>query len=390
VWIIDRSGQQVRSFSGTEIDLLERYANDDLVGKSVELANAILRRVRQDNQWLRCSCQKPNPVMHIALLDSGRFVLRNNPGGNDHEQRCAFGRSIKRGGSHVDARVKVKRYDLGIVISPHSEYRDGDGNSSPESTDKRISPGGVRHPTLSLILTLLDDAGLNTYDPANRLKLGEQFQRIRDAANRYSLANGVPLSSAMDTVINKPRLIALGKRLLANTAKGVRPVGFLLDRVDSIASRAVHPAEGNPVEFLGHVERFGDNDEPLLAMATVTPARKHSRFFDLGHVATVPVVSRYHLFPVTSEVERLVVIEVIKLTNWLGSKQVAVTLQKPLFAGDGSPDLILKSRKKTLGLYIGTAADMPDVKAKGGIVMPETGDLQPAKNQIIAFFMRED
>ncbi|WP_417546427.1 hypothetical protein [Marinobacter sp.] len=388
MWIIDRSGRQVRSFNETEVDLLERFANDELVGKSVELANAILRRVRQDNQWLRCACTKPNPVMHIALLESGRFVLRNNPGGDDHVSHCPFGKSISRSAGPGDTRAKITRFNMGSVIAPHGEFHADNKGEGDGDTMAPAQRSGVRYPTLSLLLTLLDDAQLNTYNPAVKVSLSEQFQRLRDAASRYALANGSSLAGALDTMMSTGRMIALGKRVVDTVPKGKRAVGFLLDRIEGTEARSVRLLKGGKMDLQGHVERFASNDGPLLALATITPQKPFSKFFVVGHVATAAIASPNLLFPVTGQAERTVVLELIKLVHWLEAKGEVVQLQKPLFDGDNSPDLILRSRTKVLQLILSRVGDNTSEAPANTVVVPLGDDIQPAKKKIIATFLR--
>jgi|TARA_Y100001934_G_scaffold283650_2_gene405154 hypothetical protein len=388
MWIVDRTGQHVRSFSASEVDLLERFADDNLTGQSVEQANSILRRVRQDNQWLRCACAKPNPIMHIALLESGRLVLRNNPGGAEHQIQCPFGKSINRAAGPSDSRAKITRFNMGSVIAPHGEFH-GEGKSG--SVAESMAPArqsGVRYPTLSLLLTLLDDAQLNTYNPAVKVSLSEQFQRLRAAASRYALANGSSLAGAMDTMINTGRMIALGKRVIEQVPKGKRAVGLLLDRIEGTEARSIKLLKGGKMELQGHVERFSSNDGPLLALATVTPQKPFSKFFVIGHVATAAIASPNLLFPVTGQAERVVVVELIKLLHWLENKGEVVQLQKPLFDGDNSPDLILRSRTKVLPLILARRDGGESDEIPNAVVVPLGGDIQPAKNKIIATFLR--
>lgn len=381
--IVDRNRALVRSLGTAERALLIGYSEHRLQGHDSELANRLLRSIRNENHWLLCDCSTPRPVMHVALMDNGKLVLRNNPGTADHIESCPCGRDDHAAGSGVNKQLKTKRYDLSDRISLHSEFARGAGAGKAQPA--KAPAGAPSKPVLSLLLTLCDDAGLNTYNPAHPLSLTEQFQRIRDAASRYTLANGMPLQTAMDTEISTRRMISLGKRITDLRGTETRPMGLLFDRVMGAKARKLLLHNDKTLDFFGHVERFGPLSPPLLAMATVSTEDARSRFFKAGHVALCSSVNERLLFPVGSEIERKLIAELVGLVNWMHAKGTSVTIQRHLFAAAGMPVIVLRGRVRVLSVIIeeGTLGDdHPAPISPDSIVYRDGEDIAAFKKRV--------
>ncbi|MEH6688700.1 MAG: hypothetical protein V7693_15740 [Halopseudomonas sabulinigri] len=393
--IVTRTRQHVRSLSADEKSLVHGFCDQSLSGRDTERANRLLRQIRQEDSWLVCDCVAPAPVMHVALLDSGRLVLRNNPGNDAHAPGCICGKSVQSGNRTVQyaSTHSTVRFDSSDQIALHVEFSSTETLQTPQiSRSSANAKTGPKKPILSLLLTLCDDARLNDYNPAHKLSVSEQFARIRQVSERYSLAQGIPLSNAMDTKIDMPRMIQLGKRLAGYEKAATRPMGLLFDRVNGAKSRKLSLLDGKSMGFFGHVERYGPISEPMLAMATVTNQQPGSKFFELGHVALIPSVSDRLLFPVGSKVERELVAQLIGLLDWLQGKGVTVTLHRHLFAGDDQPKLQLKGRGRVLSILLregGVSDPHPSPPSPDLLTVVSAEEFTSIKRKVAGIFMSD-
>jgi len=388
--VITKNRKMVRSLSEHERDLLARYCDQRLMSVENERASRILREIRHNDHWLVCDCMTPGPTLHVALVDNGKLFLRNNQSSANHKDDCSFGRSASGSASErTDNRPGYLRFDHSDLISLHAEFA---GSAGAGKSKPFYAEGTPKKAILSLLFTLLDDAGLTVYDPSAPLGLSEQFARIRAAAGRYTLAQNIALSSAMDTRISVGRMISLGKRLSGLAPKGARPTGLLFDRIDGIKARDLSLSDGKTIPIFGHVERLGTVSGPLLAMATVTTQTPSSSFFELGHVALIPSVSPRHLFPVSSEVERQAVTQIMGLLDWMHGKGVTVTMHRHLFASDRQPGVVLKGREKVVSIFVheGDLVPLDDgeqIELENTLILNEATDLAVIKRRIAGMFM---
>lgn len=331
--IIDRSLQTVRQLSVVEQESLRLF----VTGKSGP--PEILSRVRQKQHWLACDCRSPAPVMHVALRDSGRVMLKNNPDGADHLQDCPFGRDSgdeanrKRQSSQFLERMPGDGH-----VALHSEFQGtgkGDGRQISRSDALTKSrPKAI----LSLLLTLMELAELDSYCPARPVQLTDQYAALRNAASRFVVRPGIPLAHLMDTRITKQRLVAMAKRLRETDQFGSsRRYGLLLDVISKTGPRQFILDDGVELDFFGNAEALHGRSTPLLTMATLTTQTHGSNYYQLGKAAFVPVLSGHHLFPVVDDADRSNISEVFGLLRWVyDKKQISVTASRSLFqAGAG-------------------------------------------------------
>lgn len=402
--LISKRREHVRSLSPDECDLVKRYSAQEVSGLEVDRANRLLRQARMDNHWVECDCVNPAPVMHVRLEDNGKLVLSNNPSTHEHAIGCACGKAAgAKGLRSPSSKPETARFDRNDQIALHVEFSGitplQETQNSSRSAKAITAPTGPKKPVLSLLLTLCDDAGLNVYNPARPVSLSAQFQNIRDAADRFTLAQGIPLSSAMDTRIDMRRMIQLGKRLKAMGHRRGRITGLLFDRVKGFEARTLTLTDGKAMGFFGHVEKTSALPAPLLAMATVTTQTPGGTFFELGHVAMMPSVSGSNLFPVGSAFERELVLALMGLCDWMLKKNVCVSIHRHLLTDDSYPALVLRSRDRLLELRIGEpsvltedeqseAADSQQrIEDTQVLWVTETDDLALIKRRIAGYFM---
>src|SRR5690554_6591394 len=101
----------VRSLSPDESELIRRYSAQRVTGLEVDRANRLLRQIRMDDCWVECNCAAPAPVMHVALQDNGKLVLRNNPSTAAHADDCACSKApVSQGQRSISEKPESARF----------------------------------------------------------------------------------------------------------------------------------------------------------------------------------------------------------------------------------------------------------------------------------------
>lgn len=391
MWIVDKQLKTVRSLSSDEAALLNRFVENSNVGQDVERANAIVRAIRSDYHWLACDCAKPVPVMNIALLDSGRLVIRNNPDGAPHADDCNFAREIARAGASGAHRGQdVTRTGLDGHIALHAEFSEG-SRGKPSQISRSSAPGvPARKKVLSLLLSLMEASGLNRYDPSAPLNLGEQFAALRKAADAMTIHPGLPLGRFFDTRINQGRLIAMAKRLRETSDFGhARRIALLSDLIEGTVGREILLSDAERISFFGNIERSHATTAPSLALATVTTQQANMRFYELGQVAAVPVASRRTLFPIHGAETRDDVLQILGLLDWLQRKGVTVVAVRNLFASGSDHEIELRHKMKivVIDLTAGIEPPTPTGIASDRIMLSQYADIDVMKRHLVKIFM---
>lgn len=383
--IIDRSLQTVRQLSAVEQASLRLFAS----GKSEP--PELLSRIRAKQRWLACDCTAPAPVMHVALRDGGRFVLKNNPEASEHAPGCPFVRSEKDGknGSGSNGHA-VSRTTVDGHVALHSEFQAvRKGNTQQISRSNAIANPRPRA-LLSLLMSLMEVAGLDTYSPHRALTLAEQYSAFRHAAGRFVLKPSIPLDHVLDTRINKQRLVLMAKKLREADAFGsARRYGILVDVLQKTGPRQLVLVDGVSMDFFGNAEALHGRSAPLLTMATVAAQEAGSNYFQLGKVAFVPTLSSRHLFPVVDDGDRVSVQELFGLLRWMHEKkQVAVTASRNLFQDGAGYLLTLNAGAQLLELDLNPAPLNGEFSDPAVLSLSGCGSLDALKKRVLGVFLK--
>jgi len=347
--IVDKNGQQVQTLTAAERTLAEGFAEGSLGGVQVLQANQWLLRVRAQGHWLACDCQPGAvPIMNVALNGStGTLFLKINPGTPEHASDCVFIKGSREPGAAAPGDTDeppAAWLAPDAVLKLISEFRDpssgvGSGGSPAARREQQR--------LLSLLLTVIEAAGLNVYATHLKTSLTEQFAALRAVATRYPLVDRVPASNYLETRIDMKHMMMLKSRLKDSSVFGnQRRYGLLLDCVERVAGRKVfNERSRDGFDFQGHHLLWGGTHAsgPLLALAIYSTTTRGSQFYEMIHVATVPVLSRAQLFPVFRDEEREALKTLVALIDWMASKGVKVTLRRPVIGGKVMDQLILSS-----------------------------------------------
>ena len=357
LFVVDRNLQPLRKLGREEF---EQAAN--FYAGAVVSAPQIIRDVRRDRYWLQCDCREPRPVMNVALRDEGRYVLRNNPDAAEHAPDCCFERQKSGNGNRSnDHGHSLNMIDSSGRIALHSEFS-GVSRGIPPQISRSAPESGSKKTLLMLLMTLIEQAQLGVVTPGAVKTITEQYAAIRSVIRMFVLSNGVPLEAVTETRINKRSLVSVANALRESDGER-RQYGLLLDCVEQVVSRTIHLYGGDSVDFFGRTEYIaGKPDCPALALVTVASKTADSNFYELAKVALVGVLSRNHLFPVHSELDRQHVGDLINLLDWLNDKGVLVTARRRMFQAGTGYEIELYSGPKLITVDLdphGIAGDAP-------------------------------
>lgn len=390
--IIEKNAAQVRSLTPAEEELLVGFASGTLAGPRLLQANQWLMKVRSANQWLACDCRRDAmPVLNVSLNGStGTLFLRNNPDTPEHAPGCPFTKVERETGERsVQTAVPAAWLPPDTPLRLLGDFNRA-GVGSPGATTERREQQRL----LSLLLTWIEASGLNVYATHLKKDLTAQFADLRGVAGRYPLVERVPASNYLETRLDMKHMMMLKSRLRDATAFGShRRHGLLLDCIDQVKGRKLFNARTEDgFDFQGH-HLFWDGGRtsgPLLALVLYSPTTAGSHFYELIHVASVPVLSRGHLFPVYRDEEREPLKALVSLIDWMADKGVKVLMRRPVIGGQVMDELVLTSdQDRVLSVSLLAQPIGPEPDAENFKRYADFKSLETFRKYVAGFFMRE-
>lgn len=390
--IIDKTATQVRSLTPAEEELLVGFATGTLGGPRLLQANQLLMNVRNANQWLACDCRNDAlPVLNVTLNgNTGTLFLKNNPGTAEHAPGCPFSKDEREAAEREnDPAPPAAWLPPDTPLRLIGDFRAGGPGEGGEGSERR-----AQQRLLALLLTWIETSGLNLYATHLKKDLTGQFAELRSVASRYPLLERVPASNYLETRLDMKHMMMLKARLReAKVFGNHRRHGLLLDCVDKIKGRKLfNNRNEDGFDFQGHHLYWGGSrtSGPLLALMLYSPTSAGSHYYELIHVASVPVLSRAHLFPVYRDEEREPLKALVSLVDWMASKRVKVQMRRPVIGGALADELVMTSdqdRVLSISLLeqpLGTEPDAENFKRYADFKSPET-----FRKFVAGFFMRE-
>lgn len=395
--IIEKNGTLVRTLTPAEEVLARGFADGSLEGHRLLQVNQLLMKIRSNGQWLACDC-RPDvlPVMNVTLNSStGTLFLKNNPGTPEHAVDCVFIKDEREAGAPGSDRDEPPA----AWLAPDMPLKlIGDFRNSPDSDAERAGVPGLgkkeQHRLLSLLVTLIEASGLNVYATHLKKDLTQQFAELRSVATRYPLVERVPSSNYLETRIDMKHMMMLKSRLRESSAFGNhRRYGLLLDCISDVKARKLfNDRSDNGFDFQGHHLLWGGakTSGPLLALAIYSPTTAGSHFYEMIHVATLPVLSRAHLFPVYRDEEREPLKMLVSLIDWMTGKGVKVIMRRPVIGGAIMDELVLSSDlDRVLSVSLMNAPPGPEPSSDTFKRFADFKSLDTFGKYVAGFFMRE-
>lgn len=393
--IIEKNAALVRTLTPAEEELLQGFALGTLVGPRLLQANQLLMKVRSAGHWLACDCRNDAlPVLNVTLNGhTGTLFLKNNPGTVEHAPGCAFTKDEREtAGRDADPSPPPAWLppDTPLrLIGDFARASPGPANSAGDGAGRR-----EQQRLLSLLLTLIETSGLNLYATHLKKDLTGQFAELRGVAGRYPLIERVPASNYLETRLDMKHMMMLKARLRESTVFGShRRHGLLLDCVEQIKGRKLFNARSEDgFDFQGHHLFWGGSKTPgpLLALALYSPTTAGSHYYELIHVASVPVLSRGHLFPVYRDEEREPLKMLVSLIDWMASKGVKVLMRRPVIGGQVMDELVLTSdQDRVLSVSLTEQPMGPEPDTENFKRYADFKSLDTFRKYVAGFFMRE-
>ncbi|GGU52142.1 hypothetical protein GCM10009504_06170 [Pseudomonas laurentiana] len=392
--IIEKNTTLVRTLTAAEHDLVCRFVEGNLEGHRLLQANQFLMRVRADGHWLACECQ-PHvmPILNVTLnSNTGTLFLKNNPGTPDHAAECPFGKA-ERESEHArseHAQVPAAWLAPDTPLRLIGDFRRDDDSRAASGTGEKRE----QQKLLSLLLTLIEASGLNVYATHLKKDLSGQFAELRSVASRYPLIERVPASNYLETRLDMKHMMMLKARLRESSAfANHRRHGLILDCVNQIKTRKVfNDRSEDGFDFQGHHLLWGGSKTPgpLLALAIYSPTSAGSHYYELIHVASVPVLSRGQLFPIYRDEEREPLKMLQSLIDWMASKGVKVIMRRPVIGAEVMDELVLSSdQDRVLSVSLTEQPLGPEPEVEHFKRYADFKSLDTFRKYVAGFFMRE-
>ncbi|MFD2645738.1 hypothetical protein [Pseudomonas japonica] len=391
--IIEKNASLVRSLTPAEDELLRGFNRGSLEGPRLLQANQLLMKIRAAGHWLACDCQaRAMPVLNVTLNShTGTLFLKNNPGTAEHADDCPFIKDEREGAEQDDPDTPPAAWlapDTPLRLIGDFRRASEEGAVDNGSGDKR-----EQQRLLSLLLTWIEASGLNVHATHLKKDLTAQFAELRGVAGRYPLIERVPASNYLETRLDMKHMMMLKARLRESTVFGNhRRHGLLLDCVSQIKARKVYNERSEDgFDFQGHHLLWGGSRTPgpLLALAIYSPTSAGSHFYELIHVASVPVLSRAQLFPVYRDEEREPLKMLVSLIDWMAGKGVRVIMRRPVIGGRVMDELVLSSdQDRVLSVSLTEQPLGPEPEVENFRRYADFKSLDTFRKYVAGFFMR--
>ena len=332
-------------------------------------------------------------MLNVTLNGStGTLFLKNNPGTAEHAPGCPFSKDEREAAEREqDPAPPAAWLPPDTPLRLLGDFRKASENSgaAQDGSERR-----EQQRLLSLLLTWIETSGLNLYATHLKKDLTAQFAELRSVASRYPLLERVPASNYLETRLDMKHMMMLKARLREATVFGNhRRHGLLLDCVEQIKGRKLfNNRSEDGFDFQGHHLYWGGSrvSGPLLALILYSPTTAGSHFYELIHVASVPVLSRAHLFPVYRDEEREPLKALVSLIDWMASKGVKVQMRRPVIGGQVMDELVLTSdQDRVLSVSLLEQPVGPEPDAENFKRYADFKSLETFRKFVAGFFMRE-
>lgn len=335
-----------RHFSGRpvsrgESQSLKRFLND----------------LRDRRYWLACDCRNDGGVPPLlSIRRTARTVTLVRHGEVSHLEACPFYRdapALDESEPEIEPETPTSpllpAQGSFLVLDSASPGVPGESppqrNANPKTKDPRQSQLGV------ILMTLLEDAGLNEIGPDEVITPRNDGARAKDVRSEYHkldvaldrpAAPGIALRDVTCTHLSRvPRFLAsFRERCEPLFPKGIRPQGLAVFPVndweahgDQTTLILYRGTEELTCEVHGAVRRYGRSNTPGPLWFIGQVARESGTgLYEILHGYLHPQFSKTILMPVDSDLERRVANSLMGLISyWSWKRELNVSLKKPVF-----------------------------------------------------------
>ncbi|HDP6998900.1 TPA: hypothetical protein P6394_004944, partial [Escherichia coli] len=157
------------------------------------LANDLLREMREYDAWLQCDCiPGDSPAMNFAALKNNTGTLYLSSFNHEHAPECPMYRQLS--GNEEETSFGASRHPVSTRINYRNFLPPDDSNSVIRLQTRSAYHNGERssvrkkRPRLGrLLLSLIEDAGLNKLDSLANPRIRTNYRECLDAIRQVTL-----------------------------------------------------------------------------------------------------------------------------------------------------------------------------------------------------------
>lgn len=326
---------------------------------------------RENGKWLACDCLgevDAPPLLSPAYLSSQEtYYLRRLTSRPQHRRDCPF--FLPQAPDRIREKPDGAHFEIDYPRGLFNAHKDAPEQlaTKPDDAEPDDRRRGVTIPRLGKLLwMLLEGAGTNVIEslpsegrPA--FGIARELARLREAAQRFEIAPGIPLASHLYTNAvdyERTRVHARMREAAKDWPIGYAPQAFLLLEASAVRSYTLTTGLGdvairNPIQHAGAGASDGGAGGPYLALAVVGERSKREGFLALRAYAQ-PIFKGNRFMPVERATERRLFELLTRFQYLMRVRHVAIAIKKPLFdiltdKGFVRPDAIIAFRDYSTG-----------------------------------------
>lgn len=318
------------------------------------LANDLLREMREYDAWLQCDCiPGDSPAMNFAALKNNTGTLYLSSFNHEHAPECPMYRQLS--GNEEETSFGASRHPVSTRINYRNFLPPDDSNSVIRLQARSAYHNGERssvrkkRPRLGrLLLSLIEDAGLNKLDSLANPRIRTNYRECLDAIRQVTLQQEYIRGRALSEIIHfRPGMSERSQERLMETLENSerhwparrKHMFFQIFMAQHICRDAVeiHWANGN-IQVIRPVRGISINGEAqggirppywvILAFCRSADGRIicSEGYAHALYQLTCPV-------PVDSKLERNTLTALLNVASWLKRKPGTpeLSLERPLF-----------------------------------------------------------
>ena len=318
------------------------------------LANDLLREMREYDAWLQCDCiPGDSPAMNFAALKNNTGTLYLSSFNHEHAPECPMYRQLS--GNEEETSFGASRHPVSTRINYRNFLPPDDSNSvirlqarSAYHDGESSSVRKKRQRLARLLLSLIEDAGLNKLDSLANPRIRTNYRECLDAIRQVTLQQEYIRGRALSEIIHfRPGMSERSQERLMETLENSerhwparrKHMFFQIFMAQHICRDAVeiHWANGN-IQVIRPVRGISINGEAqggirppywvILAFCRSADGRIicSEGYAHALYQLTCPV-------PVDSKLERNTLTALLNVASWLKRKPGTpeLSLERPLF-----------------------------------------------------------
>jgi len=364
MWLVPRDTNGIgsrREIPVTLRDALARWYTGAGTEADHRASVSLVTTARENYQWIACDClgdTKPPPLTSPAYLSEAEtYYLRRLTSRPRHVRRCPF--YLPQAPDRFRERASDSLFEIEFPKGLFNAHKKAPEKlaQQPDDQEPDDRSRGVTIPRLGRLMWMLLEAAHTNVLSSPPLQgslphgIRDEFERIRHAAKRFSMAPGVPLSDHLYFNVKDWEARRVQARLRASESEwpdDYAPQAFILLEAREISGTTIHTGLGD-LEIRNRIQHTGiiraKVEPPFLVLAVVGEHNRREGYLPLRAYAQ-PIFKGNRFIPVERHEERAFLEQLVSFQYRMRRKSVQVAIKKPLFdlvtqAGRVRPDAIV-------------------------------------------------